>query len=109
MTNLLKLFVFLLHSKVVLATNFWAIDDPGNPDNTLGCNGKVLKDTDFVVAHKTLPCGTKVLLFNPRTNKVVIATKLDAGPKHADIDLAPAVTKALRANGAETLLMVVLK
>ena len=89
MNYVFKLLVLLLNLKVVIATNFSA-DDEFNPDPTLACNGKILKNTDLYIAHKKLPCGTKILLYNPRNGRTVVAVRQDWGPIRSDIDLGPA-------------------
>lgn len=38
------------------------------------------------IAHRTLPCGTRVLLGNPRTGRWVVATVVDHGPYGARLD-----------------------
>lgn len=91
-----------------LATTFSAVD-PWNPDPRLYCTNRVMKDTDLVVAHPTLPCGTPVWLFNPRTLRTAVAIVQDRGPRHAMVDLSKAVARRLRSNGMEHVLMLPIK
>jgi rare lipoprotein A (peptidoglycan hydrolase) len=101
---LLSLFL-KMHSGI--ATTFSA-DDPANPDPRLYCTNKVLNDSDLVVAHPKFPCGTRVLIHNPRTHRSVVARVEDRGPRHAKIDLSIGTTEALKANGMEQVLFVAL-
>lgn len=98
--------IFLLRAKVGIATNFSPTGDPWNPVAYAACLHRDLRDTDLVVAHPTLPCRSRVLIFNPRTQRSVWARVGDRGPRHAMVDLAPATTRALRANGMETVVMI---
>lgn len=76
--------------------------DYGIGDGLLGdplaCGGR-LTTTVMVVAHKTLPCGTRILI---RSGGVVVAAVvLDRGPYVAGLtfDLGPAVCHALHCGG----------
>lgn len=44
------------------------------------CLGRRVNATDVGVAHRTLKCGTPLLLTNPRTRKRTIAVVVDRGP-----------------------------
>lgn len=78
------------------------------------------------IAHRSLPCGKRVLIVNPRTNIAVLARVVDRGPygaimddgswakkfKHSDegkwrgcMDLTPALSKLLKHNGYENILI----
>ena len=46
----------------------------------LACSGKRLTQSDLVCAHRTLPCGTPVLIFSLRTGRVATCRVLDRGP-----------------------------
>lgn len=103
----LHLLVLLLgHARVGIATNFMPYGDPGNPSPHAACLHRDLRRTDVVIAHRRLPCGERVLIYAPRTGRSVVARVGDRGPRHAMLDLAPATTRALRANGWETVLML---
>jgi hypothetical protein len=104
--KLTKLIALIATAHVGIATNFQPLDDPGNPVPYAACLHRDLRDSDLVVAHPTLPCQSRVLLYNARTHKTVVARVGDRGPRHAMVDLAPATTRALRANGWETVLMI---
>lgn len=74
----------------------------GNGDGHVGkrvaCGG-VLDTKRPTVAHRTLPCGTRLSLSNPRNGRSVVATVTDRGPyTNAKLDLGPAVTAALGLN-----------
>ncbi len=108
-STLYKLVVLVMSMHTGIATNFQPTGDPWNPDAHAACLHRDLRVTDVVVAHPTLPCGSKVFLYAPRTRRSVVATIGDRGPRHAMVDLAPATTHALRANGWETVLMIPVK
>lgn len=95
----------LINAKVAVATNFSHINDPWNPVPWAACLKRDLRETDVVIAHRTLPCKSKVFIYNFRTKKSVIAIVGDRGPRRAGLDLAPATTKALKANGMEIVLI----
>jgi hypothetical protein len=109
-----------------LATRF---GDPGDPltGAHLYCTHQKLEPGQLACAHRTLPCGSVVLLHNPRTSKFAVCEVLDRGPFGAIlpngewglklrpeqpgewrgiIDLAPAVADALDFNGRERLQVV---
>lgn len=84
-------------------------------------------DPDVIgIAHRTLPCGQKVLIANPRTGLAAVGTVIDRGPYGAIMDdgswgkkfkiasegkwrgcmdLTPALSKLLKHNGYENLLI----
>jgi hypothetical protein len=95
-----------MRAQVGVATNFSPTGDPWNPVAYAACLHRDLRPTDLIVAHPTLPCNSKVFLYNTRNGRSVIARVGDRGPRHAMVDLAPATTKALRANGWETVVMI---
>ena len=94
----------------------------------LACLHRLPKSKDLGVAHRTLECGTKVVVSNPRTHKWVAATVYDHGPYGAiynghwvlkrkntdpgkyrgEVDLLPATAKALHHNGFEKVDLYVL-
>ena len=90
---------------VGLATNFSPTGDPQNPNPYAACLHRDLRDTDLVIAHPTFPCQAKVWIYNLRTHKSTVARVGDRGPRHAMVDLAPATTRALRANGMEPVII----
>ncbi len=67
---------------------------PGLYGNSLACGG-TLSDSVRGVAHKTLPCGTRVTL--RKGDRIVRARVVDRGPFIAgrEFDLTPAVKRAL--------------
>lgn len=74
--------------QTVVASCYYDVGQPIATGGTLGAN-------DLIIAHKTLPLGTKVQIeYNGRK---VTATVLDRGPyvSGRDIDLAPGVQDAL--------------
>lgn len=103
------LLALILRAKIGIATTFSAVDD-ANPNPLLYCTNKVLDDEkDLVVAHKSLPCGSKVFLYNLRTKRHTIAKVADRGPRHAAIDLSPRTAKTLRSNGMEKVVIIPLE
>jgi hypothetical protein len=104
-----------------LATRF---GDPGDSlaGNHLYCTGKKMEPGALACAHRTLPCGTVLMLENPRTGRFALCEVLDRGPfgavldsgewgfkiRRTDpgewrgiVDLSPAVSDALAHNGRE--------
>ena len=104
-----------------VATRF---GDPGDQlaGDHLYCTGKKMEPGQLACAHRTLPCGTVVMLENPRTGRFGVCQVLDRGPFGAKldtgewafkihqndpgrwrgvIDLSPAVSRALDHNGRE--------
>lgn len=68
---------------------------PGLYGNGMACGGKLTRST-WGVAHKTLPCGTKVAI--ARGGRIVIAPVVDRGPyvKGIAYDLTEKTARALR-------------
>lgn len=104
-----------------LATIFGEQGDTLAGDH-LYCTGKKLEPDQLACAHRTLPCGTVLVLENPRTGRFATCEVLDRGPfgarlesgswgfkiRQTDpgtwrgiVDLAPAVATALDHNGRE--------
>ena len=122
---LLAAFVGLttMHYERGVATRF---GDPGDwlAGEHLSCTHQRLQPGQLVCAHRTLPCGTTLILENPRTGRFALCEVLDRGPFgailpsgqwgmkiHASqpgdwrgvLDLAPAVAEALGHNGRERI------
>jgi len=75
---------------------------PGLYGNEMACGGKLTRNT-FGVAHKSLPCGTKVTIrYRGRTADAVVR---DRGPYVGgrEFDLAGAVARKLGFNGVGTI------
>ena len=72
-----------------------AIYGPGLYGNEMACGGKLTKST-FGVAHKSLPCGTKVAIAHG--GRIVIAPVVDRGPfvKGVEYDLTAHAAEAVR-------------
>lgn len=111
----LKLATALYTAQVGIGTTFWAHGDPQNPDNRNACHLRVkgvpkrLDDRALAFAHKTLPCGSWAIVYNPRTGLAVKAQKWDWGPRNALIDMTKAVAKATGSNGFEYVLVIPIK
>ncbi len=116
--NLICIGAALLAVHSGTATTFSAKADPQNPMPMLACTRRDLDDRrDMVVASRDLPCGTRLLLYLPRRNRTVIATVAERGPFgrkrdgsfRSQLDLAPAVKRALHHNGYEPLTWMVIR
>jgi hypothetical protein len=104
-----------------LATKF---GEPGDPLNggDLYCKNRKFEPGELGCAHRTLPCGTPIVVQNVRTGKVAVCEVMDRGPYGAVmpsgkwaikikkgqpgkwrgiIDLSPALAKAISLNGYE--------
>jgi len=68
---------------------------PGLYGNRMACGGKLTENT-FGVAHKTLPCGTKVAIAHG--GRIVIARVVDRGPfvKGIEYDLTAKTARSVR-------------
>jgi len=93
----------LVSDRPVLATQFSAVGDPWNPNPALACNPRRdLDDTrDVIVAHRTLPCGTRVKVCVVRSGACVEARVADrlgrcSHGRCSQLDLAPATARLLR-------------
>jgi hypothetical protein len=112
-----------MHYDRGLATRF---GDPGDhlSGKHLSCTHEHIRPDQLVCAHRTLPCGTPLLLENPRTGQFAVCEVLDRGPFGAILptgewgvkihknepgdwrgilDLSPAVADALGHNGRERI------
>ena len=112
-----------MHYDRGLATRF---GDPGDhlTGKHLSCTHEHIQPGQLVCAHRTLPCGTPLLLENPRTGRFALCEVLDRGPFGAImptgqwgvkihknepgdwrgiLDLSPAVAEALGHNGRERI------
>lgn len=74
---------------------------PGLYGNTTACGQRLTSET-LGVAHRSLPCGTKVsILYRGRTITVPV---IDRGPySHADWDLTSETAERLRFSGSDTI------
>lgn len=50
------------------------------------CLWRPVRPTDHIIAHRILPCGTTVFIYNPHTKLSTIATVGDHGPYGACLD-----------------------
>jgi hypothetical protein len=62
-----------------------------------------------VVAHKSLPCMTEIVLCVDRTQLCERAVVGDRGPVHADIDVYHKLSQRLRHNGKEAVTWYVIR
>lgn len=72
-----------------------------NNSTVVACPGRKLADGDLVAAHKTLPCGTKLMVLNLDNALSVDVIVIDRGPYIAGriIDLSVAAAKAIQLPG----------
>ena len=104
-----------------LATRF---GDPGDKlmGGRMSCTRTHMTPDQMVCAHRTLPCGTQVLVENVRNGRIAVCSVLDRGPfgaivpsgrwrikRHESepgiwrgiVDLSPSMARALSFNGRE--------
>jgi hypothetical protein len=109
-----------------LATRY---GDPGDrlTGKHLSCTHQPMQPGQLACAHRTLPCGSVLLLHNPRTKRFAVCEVLDRGPFGAILpsgdwgvkirpsepgtwrgilDLAPEVARQLAFNGREKIHVV---
>ncbi|MCS6913066.1 MAG: septal ring lytic transglycosylase RlpA family protein [Myxococcales bacterium] len=93
----------------------------------MACTGRPMAPGERVCAHRTLPCGTVLLLQSLRTRKVAVCVVADRGPFGATlpngelvlklraseegrwrglVDLSPAVAAALELSGREQVSVI---
>ena len=80
---------------------------PADSGGAFACTGRIYNDWSTLgVAHKTLPCGTKVRILNPRTRKRVTVRVIDRGPfiPGREFDLTVATRNTLRFGDLGTVL-----
>lgn len=70
---------FLLVAQACFATVFGTPNDKWDGD-VAACSGRPLTEYKMGIAHRSLPCGTKVRVSNPRNGKSVVAYVVDRGP-----------------------------
>jgi peptidoglycan lytic transglycosylase len=72
--------------------------------NRVACGGKFNPD-GLTAAHRSLPCGTRLHVRNPRNGKSVVVTVNDRGPfiKGVNLDLARGAARALGMTGTAYL------
>lgn len=112
-----------MHYDRGLATRFGDPNDHWD-GKQLSCTHEKLQPGELVCAHRTLPCGTTLILENPRNGRFALCSVLDRGPFGAILptgrwglkihkrdpgawrgilDLSPAVARALGHNGRERI------
>lgn len=115
-----------LQSERGYATRFGSKDDLLT-GGTMACTGKRMQPNDLICAHRTLPCGTVVLVQSVRTQRWSTCVVADRGPYGATlpngeivlkvkatdegvwrtlIDLSPAVAQALDLTGRERVVVL---
>jgi len=100
------------------STQFSSVDIY-NPNPTLACTGQLIDDNSYIVAHRSLPCGTLVRVCNKDMSKCVQARVLDRGPYgckrkrgnvceeyRSDLDLSLATAKAIGHKGFEEIIFL---
>ena len=90
-------------------------NDEHNPNPNLACLHRPLKQNESAAAHRTLPCGTILTVFNPRTGLHTDSIVKDRGPYgryktgeyKSDLDITPAVAKKIKHNGMEPVIFLI--
>lgn len=109
MTSLiLSLLVFFGNSTTFSET------DRFNPNPNLACLHRPLKKGESALAHRTLPCGTRVMIYNLRTQQSTYSIVKDRGPYgkypsgryKSELDMTPRVAKEIGHNGMEKVLFI---
>lgn len=82
--------------------------DAANPHHGLAClrDRPLDRDKDVLVAHRTLPCRSAVLVCVPRTGKCARAVVGDRGPRRALVDMTPLLARAVGHSGLEAVVVV---
>lgn len=73
------------HKEVNYASIFAMKDDIWAGGASI-CLWRTVRPTDHIIAHRTLPCGTVVFIYNPRTHLSTVAAVGDHGPYGACLD-----------------------
>jgi hypothetical protein len=102
------------HFEAGTAYQFSAQNDPQNPNPRGACIRRDVDDRkDHGVAHRTLPCRSKVLIVNRDNGRHTVATVVDRGPYgktkgkfRGVIDMLPLVDRALKAKGTANVYVV---
>ncbi len=112
-------FLASFHLEFGLAYTFSASEGPpSNPNPNAACLGRDLRDdSDFAVAHRSLPCRSKIRIFNLDNGRHVTAIVADRGPYgktrngkyRAVLDMAPLVNRALKAKGQANVMILFVK
>lgn len=70
---------FFSYDQTCIATTFGSPGDIHAGGDAM-CIGRKIDPKDIGVAHRTLPCGSMVIVRIPRTGKMMLATIVDRGP-----------------------------
>lgn len=114
----LAFFASVTHVEMGVAYTFSAAEGaPSNPAAYAACLRRDLRDDqDHVVAHRTLPCKSKVLIYNLDNGRSTVAVVGDRGPYgktrgryRGVLDMAPRVNRALKAKGYANVVLLGMK
>jgi len=109
------LLLHLMSAEIGMGYTFSASGDPWNPNPNAACLRRDMDDKrDVIVAHRTLPCRTRVFLYSVKTGRGLWATVGDRGPygktKRGEyrgiVDMSPVVNKRLRAKGKTLVVLI---
>lgn len=77
---------------------------PGFQGNPTASGKKFNQHDPSMVAHKVLPFGTRIAIYNPKTRKTIFATVYDDGPhiQNRQLDVSKAGAESLGFMGAGT-------
>lgn len=81
----LRIILALLHGHVCWSSVFGFPGDRMSGGNAR-CIGRRIREGELGVAHRTLPCGSRVALYHPGTGRVVVAPVVDRGPYGATLE-----------------------
>jgi rare lipoprotein A (peptidoglycan hydrolase) len=107
--------LFGLGAEAGVATRY---GDPGDryAGGKLACVGRDMLPGELLCAHRTLPCGTRLLVINLERPGQAYCTVKDRGPYAvptrpwvASIDLSPAMAQAVNLDGSDLVAYVWLK
>lgn len=129
MSTVLEVLVYIFFNAEMCTATTFGFEGDRFQTEELYCKGVKSLDGEIGIAHRTLPCNTKVILYNPRTQRSVQARVVDRGPygaihngkwkikiRKSDpgtwrgcLDLTELASKKLKHNGFESILYLPLK
>lgn len=116
----IQILSLITHVEVGMGYTFSAVGDPTNANPWAACLHRNMDDSrDRIIAHRTLPCGSKVIVYNLDNGRSIRTTigergpygrrKVKGRPYRGAIDMSPLVNRDLRAGGEAHILLIGLK
>ena len=117
MSSVKVLFAFvqwILGVEAGVGYTFSASGDLGNPNPNAACLHRDMDDArDVIIAHRTLPCRTRVYIYSVKTGRGLWAIVGDRGPYgktksgkfRGIVDMSPVVNKRLKTKGRAAVLL----